>query len=105
MPVYVVESVMKPSSKSRYTRSVSYLEQEHYVPLRTRYWDEIGVESKLQVSPHSAVREFDGVWVATVSTMTDLLEDTDSTMYIDLLVPNAELGGDVFSLATLEARP
>ncbi len=105
VPVYVVEATMKPSSESRYTRSISYLEQEHYVPLRTRYWDEIGVESKLLVSPHTGIREFDGVWVATVSTMTDILEDTDSTMYVDLLTPNPGLGDGVFSIAALEAKP
>ena len=65
---------MKPSTKSRYSKSVAAIEKVHYVPLRTRYWDEVGVEIKELTSPRKSLKAFDGVWVPTESTMTDLLE-------------------------------
>jgi hypothetical protein len=103
--VYVVEARMSPESKSSYTRSMQYLETEHYVPLRARYWDEADVESKELVSPHASIREFDGVWIAVEATMTDLLERTSSTMYIDELDPNAEFDDSEFALNKLQFTP
>jgi hypothetical protein len=102
---YVVEAVMKPSATSRYTRSIASLEQEHYVPLRTRYWDDAGVEAKELVSPHKAIKEFDGVWVPTESTVVDLLEDTRSTLYVETLKPNPALAEREFALSELILRP
>ncbi len=101
---YVVEAVMKPAATSRYTRSIASLEQEHYVPLRTRYWDDAGVEAKELTSPHKAIKEFDGVWVPTESTVVDLLEDTRSTMYIETLEPNPKLAEREFALSELTLR-
>ena len=61
------------------------------MPLRTRYWDEVGVAIKELSSPHARIREFDGVWVPTESTMLDLLEDTRSTLTVDGLDVNPTL--------------
>lgn len=102
---YVVEAVMRPSATTHYSRSISYLEREHYVPLRTRYWDDLGVEAKELRSPRATVKEFDGAWVPTISTMTDLLEQTSSTMHIDRLDPNPVLDDLTFALGTLESTP
>lgn len=101
---YVVEAVMKPGAKSRYTKSIVYVEKEHYVPLRTRYWDDVGVEAKALTSPHRSVKNYDGVWVPTESTMTDLLEDTQSTLTIDTLDPNPPLTDTDFSTSVLEQK-
>jgi hypothetical protein len=101
---YVVEATMLKNSKSRYSRSVAVIEKEHYVPLRTRYWDDVGVEVKELRSPRASVKEFDGVWVPTESTMTDLLEDTKSTVFIESLDPNPDLSESDFSPSALERR-
>lgn len=105
IPCYVVEATMKPDASSSYSRSVAYLEKEHYVPLKARYWDDVGVEVKAMTSVHAKIREFDGAWVPTESTVTDLLEDTSSTIYVDQLEPNPELDDEEFSIARLEFRP
>jgi outer membrane lipoprotein-sorting protein len=101
-PCYVVESTMLKSSKSHYSRSVSVIEKEHYVPLRTRYWDDVGVEVKELRSPREKVKSYDGVWVPSESTMTDLLEDTQSTVNVDNVEPNAKLDDNEFSTTALE---
>jgi hypothetical protein len=35
VPCYVVEAILRPTSTTQYSRSVSYLEKEHYVPRST----------------------------------------------------------------------
>jgi hypothetical protein len=104
VPCYVVEATMLKGSKSKYSRSVAVIEKEHYVPLRTRYWDDVGVEVKELRSPLASVKAFDGVWIPTESTMTDLLEDTESTVYIENLDPNPNLSEADFSPSALERR-
>jgi hypothetical protein len=99
--VYVVESTMLPSAKTSYTRSMQYLEQEHYVPLRTRYWDGAGVETKQLTSPHASIKEFAGVWVATETTALDLLEQTSSTLHIDEFDPDPEIDDSELSISRL----
>jgi len=44
--VYVVEVVPKPHADSEYSRFVVYVPRENCVPVRTRYWDDKGVEVK-----------------------------------------------------------
>jgi hypothetical protein len=104
VPCYVVEAKMLKASRSRYSRSVTMIEKEHYVPLRTRYWDDVGVEVKELRSPRASLKVYDGVWVPTESTMTDLLEDTKSTVTIETLDPNPQIPDADFSPSALERR-
>lgn len=104
VPCYVVEATMLEGSRSRYSRSVAAIEKEHYVPLRTRYWDEVGVAVKELRSPRASLKPFDGVWVPTESTMTDLLEDTHSTVTLQRVDPNPALDDSEFNTAALERR-
>jgi hypothetical protein len=55
-------------------------------------------------SPRASIKEYDGVWVPTESTMTDLLEDTKSTVFIESLDPNPSLPDADFSPSALERR-
>jgi hypothetical protein len=102
--VYVVEAVTKPFVDSQYNRTMVYLEQEHYVPLRARYWDQSDVEIKELRAPASSLTEYDGVWVAAESTMYNLKEGTSSTLYIENLDPNPEIADHLFSVFRLEQR-
>jgi hypothetical protein len=99
--VYVVEATMLDSSETAYSRSIQYLEKDHYVPLRTRYWDGAGVETKLLTSPRSSIREFAGVWIATEVSALDLLEKTSSTLHIDELDPDPEIDEAELSISRL----
>ena len=104
VPCYVVEAKMLKESRSKYSRSLTMIEKEHYVPLRTRYWDDVGVEVKELRSPRASLKVYDGVWVPTESTMTDLLEDTTSTVTIESVDPNPKLPDSDFSPSALERR-
>ncbi len=105
VPVYVVDAVMKSSSRSSYTRSMLWLEKDHYVPIKARYWDSVGVMSKELTARADKIKEFGGAWVATESKMTNLLEETHTLMYVEKLDPRAELSDYDFSLSQLEFKP
>jgi len=104
VPCYVVEATMLPKSRSRYSRSVAAIEKEHFVPLRTQYWDEVGVAVKELTSPRASLEVYDGVWVPTESTMTDLLEDTKSVVTLEKVDPNPKLNDTDFSISAIERR-
>jgi outer membrane lipoprotein-sorting protein len=104
VPCYVVEATMLEASKSRYSKSIAAIEKEHYVPLKTRYWDDVGVEVKELRSPRLSLKAYDGVWVPTESTMTDLLESTKSVVTIENLEPNPQLDDNDFAPSALERR-
>ena len=104
VPVYVVETMVKPFVRSPYYRTMVYLEKEHYIPLRIRYWDRAKVEIKEMKAEAPSIREFNGVWIATRSSMYNLLEGTSSTLLIEKLEPNPDLADQLFSVFRLELR-
>ncbi len=100
-PVYVVEANVKESIDVEYHRTITYIEKEHHVALRMRYWDEFGVEVKEMTATHAKIRAFGKTWVATESTMTDLRQKTSSSLYIDELDTAPSFDDRVFSLSNL----
>jgi hypothetical protein len=103
-PVYVVEARIEETRDVEYHRTVSYLEKEHYVPLRVRYWDDYGVEVKEMTASAATIRAFGDAWVATESTMRDLLQRTTSTLLVDDMDLEPSFAPDLFSLARLDRR-
>ncbi len=95
---------MKPFIPTPYHRVVVFLEKEHYIPLRARYWDDADVEIKEMRSNHSSIKEFNGVWIATESTMRNLKEGTTSTLLVENLDPDLTLADQLFSVFRLELR-
>lgn len=101
VPVYVVESNLKRSIDVEFHRTLSYLEKEHYVPLRTRYWDDFDVEAKELTAPHDGIKNFGEVWVAAESTMHDLMQQTRSTLHVDQLDTDVVFGKQIFAVSRL----
>ena len=87
----------KPKVVSKYKKTLAYLEQEHYVPLKARYWDRANVEIRNMRAEPDSVKEFNGVWVATAQTMVNIQEGTSSEMFVEDLDPNVELAEELFS--------
>jgi hypothetical protein len=100
-PVYVVEANIKETIDVEYHRTITYLEKDHYVPLRTRYWDDFGVEVKEMTAPHDKIKQFDSTWVATDSTMRDLRQLTSSTLLVDALDTKPVFHRQVFTVSRL----
>ncbi len=99
--VYVVETRIKEAVDVEYRKTVVYLEQEHYLPLRSRSWDDDGVEVKEMTAPASKIREFGGVWVNAESTMRNLPLNTHSTLFVDELEANPKFNRATFSSGRL----
>ena len=103
-PCFVIEAMPKPEAESDYSKFRLYVERDHYVPLRIRYWDRAEVEIKELKSPVDSIREFDGIYVPIRSTMKHLLDDTYTNLRVDMLVANPELPNRFFTQRQLEAK-
>ncbi len=103
-PTYVLEVTMKPFIDSDYKTMRTWIEKEHYVPLRTIYRDETGVEMREMRAEASSIQDFDGAFVPTRSQMLNLKEKTSTTIYVEGLDPNVSLADRHFSTFQLTRR-
>jgi hypothetical protein len=104
VPVYVLEVTMKPMVDSEYQTMRTWIEQEHFVPLRTLYRDQNGVELRQMIAEADSLENFDGAWVAKRSTMHNLKEKTSTSVYIEALDPDVSLADQQFSTFQLSLR-
>jgi len=104
IPVYVVEVVPRAFAASDYSRVRVYVEKERFVPLRTRYWDDAGVEIKELRAVPSEIRQFDGVWLPMKATMRNLQLESFTTLVVTNFVPNPDLPQATFDLSRLESH-
>lgn len=95
--VWVVDVHHKPESDPAYARSMLYVDKNRNVPLRTRHWNDAGVEVKQLDIPSDKIQKFAGVWIPMESTMHDLSEKTQSVLYVDRVVENLELDDKLFA--------
>ncbi len=87
---YVVAVVPRLGSDSEYSKLVLYIEKQHHVPIRTRYWDNRRVNIKLlSARPESITRYEDvedgapkEVWIANESRMEHLKLDSSTVLRI-----------------------
>ena len=100
-PVYVVEANLKETIDTEYHRTMTYMDRKHYIPLRTRYWDDFGVEVKEMTSPAAKIRSFGEAWVVTESTMVDLRQQTSSVLLIDDVDTHPVFHQKVFTVSQL----
>lgn len=103
-PCYVVEATPTEETDSQYQRFLLYIEPEHFVPLRTRYWNHAGVEVKELTAPPGAIREINGVWVPLEASMRHKLEGSYTDLRVVLLSPNPSIPRSLFTQRQLETR-
>jgi hypothetical protein len=104
VPVYVVEVTAKPFVDSAYKTARTWLDKEHYVPLRTIYRDANGVDLREMHAVASSMHDFSGTWIATESTMSNLKEKTSTTIIVEKLDANVALFDRHFSTLQLTLR-
>lgn len=100
-PVYVIEALVKNTLDSEFHRTLTYLDKQHYVPLRIRYWDAYGVEIKELSADPATIRAFGDTWVATPYTMRNLRQHTSSVLYIEHLDSEPEFAKNLFSVSRM----
>ena len=101
---FVLEVTMKPFVDSEYQTMRTWIDREHYVPLRTIYRDANGVEMREMVAEAASIENFDGAWVGTRSTMYNLKEKTSTSIYVEALDPDVSLADQAFSTFQLSLR-
>jgi hypothetical protein len=101
---YVLEVTMKPFVDSEYTTMRTWIDREHYVPLRTLYRDANGVELREMIAEPASIENFEGAWVATRSTMYNLKEKTSTSVFVEALDPDVALADQAFSTFQLSLR-
>ena len=104
VPVYVVEVTVKPTVASTYKTVRTWIEKEHFVPLHSIYRDANGVDTREMRASASSLHDFDGTWIARESTMSNLKEKTSTTIVVERLEPNVDLGERHFSQLQLTLR-
>ncbi len=101
---YVLEVTMKPFVQSEYATMRTWIDREHYVPLRTIYRDQNGVELREFTAEADTIQNFEGTWVATRSTMFNLKEKTSTSVWVEALDPDVALADQAFSTFQLSLR-
>lgn len=97
LTVFVVDALVTDLRTSQAHRSLSYIEQEHYIPIRVRYWDEYEVEIKEMNVDVESIRSYGETWIAERSTMQDLLQGTSSRSNLLSLVTEPKFNRQHFS--------
>jgi len=102
--VYVVEALPVPEYESEYSKFIFYVDDEHFVPLRTRYWDQAGVEIKELRASRNDIQRFGEVSIAMKLTMRHLLLESHTTLEVQELEPEAKIPASSFEVRRLEAH-
>ena len=81
-PVWKIEMIPNEerARKSRYSRTVNYVDKERYVPIKVEMYDQYDREVKRLLA--SRVEEVNGVWMARSLTMMNLVTNRLSNMAI-----------------------
>ena len=101
---FTVEAIPTEFASSEYSRFLVYVEKARYVPLRTRYWDEAGVEVKEMRVEYDSIELHKRVWLPMRLTMRHLLHDTSTSLEVTHLEANPELPRATFALQRLESH-
>jgi hypothetical protein len=100
---YVIDATPTAKAESGYSKLRLYIEGEHYVPLRTRYWDQVGIEVKELNADPEKIREIDGIWIPLASRMRHLVDESYTQLNIVRITPNPDLPKKFFTTRQLEA--
>ncbi len=94
---FVVSLTPKPGSGSQYSKLLVYIEKQHYVPIRTRYWDLDGVVLKEYSTSPNEIEEMEGVWLTMRSNMRDVTTNSFTRLTILEMQPNAKINDSHFT--------
>jgi len=101
IPAYVVEGIPRESSTSAYTRFLFYVDAIRFVPLRTRYWNNLGIETKDLRVDVASIRKIGDIYLPMKLTMRDLHLDTFTSLEILAFEANPVLPQSTFEAGRL----
>lgn len=100
--VYVIESVPKSANKG-FSRKVSYIDKESYLPLKEEYYD--GKNELERVFTAEKVEDVQGIMTATLRKMENVKKGQYTTVEFANITYNAGVGEDVFTERFLKNPP
>jgi len=98
---WVIESIPKPARarKSNYSRSISWIDKEHYLFLQAHIYDRTGRPIKQIIS--SQHEQVNGIWISKQLNVNNVQSQRITTMKTQQIVINPEVQDELFSQRTL----
>ena len=97
---YVLISTPKPDTKTQYSKMMTWVEMEHFMPLKTVSWNKKGERFKIY-----SVNKFDiidNIATATDVFMEDLLSEHKTRLKTQEIIYNSNLKDSLFTIRALE---
>ena len=99
-PAYVIEAIPNPD-ESAYGKIVTYLDQQHCIPVRVEYFGKNGALHKEINVDRSAMRQVADIWIPLRTEMTDHRQDSQSLLIASNIVVNPSLSDYLFTPSQL----
>jgi hypothetical protein len=99
-PVWVIEAKPKDPA-SQYERSVTFVDQQTCTVPRLEAYDRGGELRKVMESPLAKVKQEPSGWVPREVKIRDLVEETETTIFVDELVTDPKINRKIFSQSGL----
>ncbi len=101
---FVVESVPKTGERTQYSRRVSWVDRERFLPLKIELFDRAG--KLVKVATLEEIRKIQGYWTPTRTTMRNVQTGTATVLAMDKFVWDEALPAGIFTQRFLETgRP
>jgi len=100
--VWVIESVPKNEYKG-FARKVSYIDQEHYLPLKEEYYNDKG--KLVRVFTAETIADVDGITTMTVRKIEDMKKKSHTIVDFSSIKYNVGITEDIFTDRFLKNPP
>ena len=102
-PVFVLEGRPSRAEESAYERSVSFVDQERCIPIRTELYEQGERLRKLLLIPVEEISREADSWVPRHVLVKDLVNETQTELLVDEIELNKQLPRKLFSERELES--
>lgn len=100
-PVWIIEMIPTETKarKSKYSKSIIWIDKERYISLKTQLYNKRGQLYKKMTSKQ--IKNINGVWIAKKVTMNNLITKRVTIMQLSTVVFNVEVPQNFLSKRTL----
>jgi hypothetical protein len=99
---WVLESIPKEDSDSQYSKLVSWVVKDIFVPIKIEYYNK--QKKLLKILAINNLEKKDGIWTAMESEMSDQIRKDRTSLKILEITYNKDIPNRVFEEANLEKR-
>ena len=102
--VYVIETLPAEGDESSYRRTVSYVDQERCVALKTVFYEAGDQIRKTLLADASSIEQIDGVWIPRKVRIEDARTQTHTELEVDKIEFDVEIPDRMFTRSSLERK-